>query len=172
MELTSAFLGAVTLLQWACLHSDPSSLPLDDIYPLISQLPVNLTLVKEKCQPPGGLESTSVPGGGGYAPPKAAERSDWGALVTHCYTMYWQCLTSFLKWSASNHGGAGSRAVSRTPSSRVVIGSADVAEVVQCCINNLDAAALSVGVVIESMASLLPKVTPSSQLPQSSCLFV
>ena len=157
MELTSAFLGAVTLLQWACLHSEPSSLPLDDIFPLVSQFPINLTLVKGMRQTPAGL-GVPVLDGGGRMPLKAAERSDWGPLVTHCYAMYWQCLASFLKWSANAQGGAEFHTASITPSSRVVVGSADVTEVARCCLDNLDAAALSVGVVIESVASLLPKV--------------
>lgn len=161
------FLGAVTLLQWACLHSDPSSLPLADIFPRMSQFPINQTLVKEK-QPPNGLGSPG-PWDGGCVSPKAAESSDWGPLVTHCYAMYWQCLTSFLKWAAEDQEVSKDRAVGETCSkdravdktcgtTRVAIGSADVAEVARCCLDSLDAAAFSVGLVIESVSTVLPKV--------------
>ena len=41
---------------------------------------------------------------------------------------------------------------------RVVIGSTDAMSVADCCLDNLDVAAFSLGVIIESMADLLPKV--------------
>jgi hypothetical protein len=151
--LSAEFLGAVTLLQWACLHADSPYLSMATVLPRLSHLPINLTLVKEE-QVSASLEKP----GDGYMRPRAAERSDWGPLVTHCYGMYWQCLASFLKWVTRREDGSAASPSGGTQNAGVVIGCADVAEMARCCLDNLDAAALSVGVVIESVATVLPKV--------------
>ena len=50
----------------------------------------------------------------------------------------------------------------------VTVGSTNVAKVASHCLGNLDMAALSVGVVIESVSSLLPKVSACYDITQHS----
>lgn len=161
VELSASFLGALTLLQWACCHADPTVLALENVFPCISRFPVNLTLVMAKKRAPDGPKTPGLMSGG-CLPPRAMERKDWGALVTHCYTLYWKCLSSFLKWAElteERNCHAGGYEEKESVGARVTaVGSADVAEVARCCLDNLDVAALSMGVVIESVSTLLPKV--------------
>lgn len=160
MELSASFLGALTLLQWACSRAaDSPVFPLTDVFPCVSRFPVNLTLVKAKWSP-DGLQNPG-PVDGGCVPLRVMERKDWGALATHCYTLYWKCLSSFLKWAEppGEQNRPGGLSDEETGRARVTaIGSADVAEVARCCLDNMDVAAFSVGVVIESVCTVLPKV--------------
>ena len=191
MELSGKFLGAITLLSWAC--STLTSLPTHtlthptttvaaipyDILTHMSRLPVHLALVRE-----GGMSPT--PDDDHTSPFGVPERTDWGPLVTHCYSQYWHCLSLYLKHRGAcrkdalhpgsesgggdgHVGGVGGkeregltgRGVTRE--AVVTVGCADVMAVMGCCMESLDVAAGSVGVIIESVSALLPKVIPSSQ---------
>ena len=105
----------------------------------IACLPLTLVLVKEKRTCDSSDVSTGL-----------REQQDWGALVNHCYSSYWECLLFYLKCAPTEGFGR---------EERVILGSADVREVVRCCLDNLDVAGTSVGAVIECIALIIPKVT-------------
>lgn len=143
------------MLHWACSTAHPGpSLISDTALSHMTHFPVHLTLVKEETRPqcPPADVSTATP------TPAAMERMDWGPLVTHCYSSYWQCLAFYLKWADVNAIGTSVAEGPGVEGRRIVIGSTDAISVARCCLNNLDVAAFSVGVIVESMAILLPKV--------------
>ena len=107
---------------------------------LIKELPITMMLVKELKL---GMEDQA------HLP--AIEQWDWGPLFSHCTSSYWHCLLTFLKYTSSSPP---------TPADggRLVIGSSDVIGIAECCISALDVAAHSVGIVIDAVATLIPKV--------------
>ena len=146
MELSGNFLGAVTVLKWAC--SQPI-LPLPSILcSLISTFPINLTLVKGV----GPLANASSDDTGSGS----VEQFDWGTIVSHCHSAYWECLLFCLK--QTRHNGVQTQEDERDDDGRVTIGSKDVVKVVHCCLESLDVAAGSVGTVIECVSHLVPQV--------------
>ncbi len=106
-------------------------------------------------------------GGGGYDTFGRREERDWGSLVSHCYSTYWECLLMHLKWTThyQNHReghhnatSADSREELESDKGEVLVGSADTLKFVQTSLDNLDMAGGGVGVVIESISLMIPKV--------------
>lgn len=199
------------MLKWACSHVNslntlsPAS---SDFFSHLAHFPISLSLVKER-----GKNCPFSPLRGG-----TPEWQDYGGLVSHCFLMYWESLSFYLKCvhnrgccvTAMTLGGVGDVGVNKdrmasdsldnldvrgrggdrvvvdstdimevlvpdgvtttprggleTPDgggrggSSIVAGSADVMSMLGCCLENLDVAAGSVGVIIESVTTLLPKV--------------
>ena len=156
------------MLRWVCshiiCHTHPSTTPYSidqthlfhpltdfacsDVISVVKDFPINLTLVKEERRP-----ELSVGSKGGHV--LASEQWDWGPLVSHCYSSYWESLLTFLKRFNT--------AFVPFPPSHVckenwTIGSSDVLGIAECCISSLDMAASSLGLVIQALVTLIPKV--------------
>lgn len=175
MQLSSLFLGAVSLLQWACSRARPLSslgIPPSDAFSHMAQFPVTLVLVKPGESSVAGVGSSLKARTGTPEYTGTPEQMDWGPLVTHCYSVYWKCLSYYLKWScdptAVSHdpsvptrplAASGYPAARATKDERISVGSSvDITAVVDGCIDGLDKAAGCAGVIIESVASTIPKV--------------
>lgn len=151
----------MTILRWACSHvsnhTHSSTLPhaTDDthsstppaIISLLKDLPMTLTFVREERQLKQDLEDRA------HVP--ASERWDWGMLVSHCTSSYWECLLTYLKYASFSPPPLPPPLVGDR---RLAVGSSDVIGVAECCISSLDVAALSLGVVIDALSTLIPKV--------------
>ena len=174
----------------------------------ISQLPLNIVLSKpESCSTPAtssdGLMGGDLDRGGGEgsAPTliAAKRKTEWGPLITHCYSCYWKCVLFSLKqlhspglvggeeeevggvshflatsldrgaqtfhslsspttsgpcWSSA----AEQRETAGVSGSLVPIGSNDMNAVIKVCLESLDLVDSEVPTVVDSIATLLPKV--------------
>lgn len=189
VELSAQFLGNITLLQWACSQAAAGScnpshhhlpLSMSEAFSRVSHFPVRLNLVRQRQD--GGPLTTKITtsegaGGSEFGPP---EKTDWGALVSHCYSQYWSILSLYLKWAyGGNHTsttdtnkdsgsesadycdqkGSDLKEEQSATATATAIGSPDVSAVLGCLLESADAAGESVGVVVESVSALLPEVS-------------
>lgn len=164
------FVGAVTLLQWACSRIRLLPLPARSIaieaFPFheMAHFPMRVELGREK-EVVATHKNTDSAISATLVTAREAERHNFGSVITHCYSAYWDCLSFYLEYVHGRNGiptpptsGAGGAGWAR--GSGVEVGSGDVGGLVDGWLDNLDVAAGDgVGVIVESLSTtLLPKV--------------
>jgi len=172
--LSAEFLGAVTSLKWACGHLDHillqtpsthSSTPpqqnqsaIPTLISLFQSFPVSLNLKKKLPVLPKQNECFDSLQDATHSFPQ--EQWDWGQLVSHCSQAYWECLLTFLRYTSYGVATAPSCCQLQESKARVFIGCEDTMLVMTSCLEALDSAASGVGIVIEAISFLVPKVCP------------
>lgn len=162
--MSTTFVGAVTLLQWACsrirlLPSLARSATVE-AFPFheMAHFPMRVELGREEGA--AATQKNADTAAVSMAMAQEAERHNFGCVLTHCHTAYWDCLAFYLECVYDcNEVPAPLPSGGRDTGSSVEVGSGDVGGLVDGWLDNLDVAAGDgVGVIIESLSTLLPKV--------------